>query len=174
MSDTDADLTALIADARAWANSRIGSEDVKTALRLVDAVERLTRERDDARAEVEQVVTARNYAMRQRDEERKAKEGNIRHLNAAIERTEATEAEAADLRTRLDEAEVRLANVRALADEWDADWREDLNVVELHAELRRALDGPQDGGDGRCPCSPAEGCEGWESRRCAMDGGDAR
>jgi hypothetical protein len=45
---------------------------------------------DEEQAEI---VRARNAAMRQRDEERRAKEGNIRALNAAIERAEKAEAE---------------------------------------------------------------------------------
>lgn len=63
-------------------------------------------ERDAAQAKVQEVARARNYAMRERDEERQAKEGNIAALNAVIaERDAAREA---------------LARVEALADEWSA------------------------------------------------------
>jgi hypothetical protein len=61
----------------------------------------------DERGKVDEVVRARNYAMRQRDEERAAKEGNIAALNVALNNAEGYRAMHADL----------AAAVKALADE---------------------------------------------------------
>ncbi|WP_370290260.1 hypothetical protein [Nocardioides sp.] len=49
------------------------------------------------RERADRAVRDRNYAMRQRDEERRAKEGNIDALNAAIERADREKARADNL-----------------------------------------------------------------------------
>src|SRR5690242_13051805 len=68
-------ITASLADKR-WVDS--------TPLDFVRAVEPVVEAIVAPYAEAhDELVRARNYAMRQRDEERAAKEGNIRALNAA-------------------------------------------------------------------------------------------
>lgn len=70
-------------------------------------------------------VRARNHAMRQRDEERAAKEGNLRRLDAALvalaqanAETEAWRATADAETRRVVAAEQVTANVRALRDDY--------------------------------------------------------
>lgn len=61
----------------------------------MDRAEKAEAEVERLREESNQVAIARNSAMRQRDEERRAKEGNIVALNAAIVRAEKAEAKVA-------------------------------------------------------------------------------
>ena len=86
-----------------------------------DLVRRLVDELAEARQERAEAVSLRNRAYSQRDEERNAKEGNIRALNKAI--------------TERDEALAAIERVRALAEDPPS-----LRAA-FPGEIRHALDG---------------------------------
>lgn len=96
----------LMSDSSYWTTDLAAHDYVPRILALIAHIEQQAAEIERLRGEREAVVLARNSAYRQRDEERAAKEGNIRALNAAIIRAEAAEAREAAL----------VAKVEALAD----------------------------------------------------------
>lgn len=80
---------------------------------LADTVEQL-------QASLAEAVSARNYAMRQRDEEARAKVGNIEALNAAIVERDAARTEAERLRDEV-ESKARDGRLRLRAMTTDRD-----------------------------------------------------
>lgn len=109
-----------------------------------------------AEAQVAEVVRARNSAMRQSDEERRAKEGNIAALNAALNRAEAAEAEIERLRKGRDWTDAKLCEQTERAEAAEAE------LAELRAEIERLW--------GKCSCgTPGLNYEGPQED-CAIHG----
>lgn len=109
----EAEVAGMLADSTRWMNRALPAEAERDALR--EEGKRLAAQRDAA-------ASQRNKAYRQRDEEREAKSGNIRVLNAVTEQRDA-------LRTTIQDA----------YNAWHMESRE--RAIEiLHEAMSRAID----------------------------------
>lgn len=105
---------------------------------------------EETEAKLADTVRARNYAMRQRDEERAAKEGNIRALNAAIQERDELREKVAALTA---EAELlrRHAQAQAASQVMPV-------IMVQHQPCCQACNGTGGGYDGPCTDCYGTGC----------------